>query len=45
MMTNTSPQKLLGKKKPDGLRKLPTGDIAKTPYTLDYLWSIARVGA
>ena len=30
-MTNTSPQKLLGEKKPDGLRKVPTGDIAKTP--------------
>src|SRR5215472_651257 len=42
MMTNTSPQKLLGEKKPDGLCKVPTGDIAKTPYTLDYLWSIAR---
>ena len=31
MMANTSPQKLLGEKKPDGLRKLPTGDIAETP--------------
>ena len=31
MMTNTSPQKLLSEKKPDGLCKVPTGDIAKTP--------------